>query len=87
MRVSFLNGFAKSVDTYTRRSLESSFGSGRWRQEGRQNMHTMVCKATFLPRGRQTWGQIVSGVPRHIPVVHGIFFSFFSSQNRTLTVN
>lgn len=50
-------------------------------------MHTMVCKAIFLPRGRQTWGQIVSGVRRHIPVVHGNFFSPFSSQNRTLTVN
>lgn len=51
-------------------------------------MHTMVCKSTFLPRGRQTWGQIVSGVPRHIPVVHVFFFFFlFGSHNRTLTVN
>lgn len=37
-------------------------------------MHTMVCKAIFLPWGRQTWGQIVSGVRRHIPVIHGNFF-------------
>lgn len=43
---------------------------------GRQNMCTMVCKATFLPQGRQTLGQIVSGVPRCIPVVQGIFFPF-----------
>lgn len=77
MRVSFLNGFAKPVDTYTWRPLGSSFGSGRWGQEDRQNMHSMVCKATFLPRERQTWGQIVSGVPRHIPVVRGIFFFLF----------